>query len=413
MNRTRQPFLAYPSGMWMLAAALAAAPAFAADEAPPKPEDAKMAKVTLDEQQRLRIGGEPFFPIGIYSVPTKEDLAEAKALGFNTVHTYKGEGTKEKDGSAGSTEEMRAYLDAAHALGLKVFMGLPRYQVLQKDAKTLAERVDALKDHPALLVWYLFDEPDHQKVSSAVVQHCAEVVRKHDPNHPSVEVLCLMYEQRAEHKKNPAYVNLPDILMADPYPRTPAQADLSPVTRELGAARQLAGPKKPLWNVLQLHGKGPGGKGYGLLEPTWPELRNMAYQSLAAGVKGLTAFAYRSSEFNLRDSPEGLKNAKRITDELGQLAPVLLADAPAKAPLAIEKNDALRCRTFVHGGKTYLLAVNLRREKAALGAAAAAGGKLPAEAKVLFQDRAVAIKDGKLSEELEPLGVRVYEIAGE
>lgn len=389
----------------MLLSAAAAAPAFPADQAAPK--------VTLDEQQRLCIGGEPFFPIGIYSVREVGQLAAAKDLGFNTVHTYQGEGTKENDGSASSIEEIRAYLDAAHALGLKVFLGLPRYQVVNKDAKALAERVDALKDHPALLVWYLFDEPFHQKVPVSVVKQCADLVREHDPNHPTVEVLCLMYERRADHTKDPAFVNLPDILMADPYPRTPAQADLSPVTRELDAARLLAGPMKPLWNVLQLHGKGPGGKGYGLLEPTWPELRNMAYQSLAAGVKGLTAFAYHAGEFKLYESPEGLKNAKRLTEELRVLAPVLLADAPAKAPLAVDKNDALRWRAFVHGGKRYLLAVNLSRAKTTLSASAAEGEKLPAEAKVLSDNRTLAIKDGKLSEELEPQGVRVYELDGE
>lgn len=380
---------------------------------PAKPETPAVKagpRVTIDEQKRTCVDGKPFFPIGIYHVWPPEKLEEAKSLGFNTVHSYAGEGSKDKD-TAKSPEEMRAYLDAADKLGLKVFMGLPRFQVVKGDAQRLEERVKLLRDHPALLAWYLFDEPHHQKVPAGAVQASADLIRKHDPNHPTVLVLCLIHERQKYHADHPEYVSLPDVLMTDRYPREPKKADLSPVAREIAVARRLVKDEKPIWTVVQLHGRGPGGAGYGLQEPDWIELRNMTYQALAAGAKGITSFAYAGSQFSLAKSPEGMKNARRITGELGALAPILLSDEPKAPPVAVGKADGVLSKVFVHDGKAYVIVVNLKNaEPVSVTVAPAPGGKLPAEAQVLFEDRPVKTADGKLTERIEANGVRVYEL---
>ncbi len=370
-------------------------------------ERSKASGVTIDGQKRICIDGKPFFPIGIYSV-LPDKLAHARELGFNTVHTYGGEGNKKRD-NAKSPEQMRAYLDAADKLGLKVFMGLPRFQVIKGEAKRLEERIKLLRGHRALLTWYLFDEPFHQKVPAAPVQASADLIRKLDPNHPTVMVLCLLHKRRGVHEKNPVFVSMPDILMADRYPLTPRNANLSPVAQDIAVARRLVKDAKPVWNVVQLHGKGPGGAGYGLKEPDWAELRNMTYQSLAAGARGITFFAHCGGQFNLCKSPQGLKNARRIATELGTLSPILLSDRPARPAFAVEKNKAILHRSFVHGGKAYLIVVNLTRQNTTLSFSRVSG-RMPAAIKVLFEGRTVKTAGGKLVEELEPVGTRVYEV---
>jgi hypothetical protein len=111
-------------------------------------ESRKPPRVSIDAEKRIRIGGKPFFPIGIYSVPPGK-LAHARELGFNTVHTYLGEGSKSR---TWDRRDARAYLDEADGLGLKVFMGLPRYQVRNGMSEPLQKRIDFLKTSPALLV---------------------------------------------------------------------------------------------------------------------------------------------------------------------------------------------------------------------------------------------------------------------
>lgn len=372
-----------------------------------------VTRVTIDQQKRTCVDGKPFFPIGLYSVSPQEKIAEVKELGFNTVHTYSGEGSHAKD-DASSPEAMRAYLDTAAKLGLKVFMGLPRFQVIKGDALRLEARVKLLRDSPALLVWYLFDEPDTYAggIAAAPVKALADMLRAQDPNHPSMLALCLLERRQEFHAGHPEYVALPDILMTDPYPRNPGNADLSLVAREIAVARKLVRDAKPIWNVVQLHGKGPGGTGFGLQEPDWTELRNMTYQSLVAGAKGITFFCYNCGEFKLFKSPAGLKNAKRIAGELGTLAPILLSDELKVSPIAVEKADGLLSRTFVHEGRTFLMVVNSKPKGPVTMTATAVGGTLPAEAKVLFEERSVKTFDGTLTEPIEANGVRVYELGG-
>jgi hypothetical protein len=55
------------------------------------------------------------------------------------------------------------------------------------------------------------------------------------------------------------------------------------------------------------------------------------------------------------------------------------------------------------------MAVNLRRQKTTLKAAAASG-RLSSEVNVLFEKRRVRATSGRLVDEIEPLGVRVYSI---
>lgn len=376
-----------------------------------KPEVGKKpspSAVTIDDQKRLIVNGKPFFLIGLYSVWPIEKIAEAKDLGFNTVHTYQGEGSHEKD-AALSPEEMYTYLEAADKQGLKVFMGLPRFQVLKGETKRLEDRINLLKECPALIAWYLFDEPYNSKLPFAPIQISSGLIKKLDTQHPTILVECLLFEKQDYHSRHLEYVSMPDILMTDPYPLTLSKFDLSPVTREIDVARKLTKDQKPIWNVIQVHGKGPGGPGYNLKEPNFKELRNMVYQSLASGVKGLTFWAYEAGEFKLYKTPAGLKNVKRITGEVQTLSPILLSDELKIAPLLVTKNSAILTRCYVHEKKIYLMAVNLTRTATQIEVSAT-NIKLEGKIKLLFDENELDVLDGKFSEVIEPIGVRIYEI---
>jgi hypothetical protein len=357
------------------------------------------AKVTIDAEKRLVVDGKPFFLIGLYSVPVNK-IEHAKELGFNTVHTYSGEGSPKKD-TAASPEKLKAWLEEVEKQGLKAWIGLPRYQIKRKQYKRLEERVKVLKDSPALLAWYLFDEPKLQGVPVGTIRAVGDVVKKGDPNHPTILA--------PYRSPKGGYMAVPDVLMTWHYPVKGRGSDLRPVGNQIRAMRKHVADKKPVWSVIQLHGKGPGGKGYGYLEPDWKQVRNMAYQAIVVGARGLTFFTYKGSQFDLSKSPKGMENAKRITGELRTLSPVLLSAAVKDPPVKVAKNRSLASRVYVHGGKVTMIVVNLDRKETTVEISAVKGG-VPGEATVLFEKRTVKTAGDKLKETIEPIGVRVYDL---
>ncbi len=369
-----------------------------------------LVNVKIDSERRICVNDTPFFPIGIYSVPA-DSMASVKDLGFNVVHNYMAEGSPDVPGTAGAAAVVKAYLDKADSLGIKAFIGLPRYDVVNYDSVSLIERIRLLQSSPGLLVWYLFDEPQWQGVPADVLLASSLLIKQYDAGvRPTVVVHCLVKDQQDVFMENMDYFNCANIIMTDPYPVTEPFSDLQNVYNEINVAQQIAG-NKPVWNVIQLHGAGSGGAGYGLLEPTYEQVRNMVYQSLTAGVKGLTFWGYHCSQFSLFKSPQGLLNTKKITTEIHTLSPILLSNTPTDTLLSISSNSDLRTREFHYQNRIYLFAVNTIYSATDITVKSRSGSWT--SVKRLTDNTELNIDGDSLSESIEPLGVRIYEIVSQ
>lgn len=104
-----------------------------------------------------------FFPIGLYCVDDPSDFQEIAAAGFNLVQSYRFEGIP----PWGKTDvEATAYLNAAQKAGLRVLVGMPQEAVQvpgagdKQDLAFIQQRVRAIKDHPALWAYMMYDEPE-------------------------------------------------------------------------------------------------------------------------------------------------------------------------------------------------------------------------------------------------------------
>lgn len=134
-------------------------------------------------QRGIKTGNSYFFPNMLYSVEPA-DMAKVADGGFNTVQSYRFE-----NGKGDTIENACKYLDAAHENNLYVLMGFARKDLLNYDLKAVADWIAALRDHPALLCWYLFDEPDIPNgpyVIPARLSNLYELIKKLDPFHPVV-----------------------------------------------------------------------------------------------------------------------------------------------------------------------------------------------------------------------------------
>lgn len=135
-----------------------------------------------DEGHRLFLNGEPFYAQGA-GVHTGSPEALA-AHGANAMRTW-------------STQNAEEVLDKAHELGLKVMMGvwvgLERQgfdyddeAAVKVQFEYIRERVMALKDHPALMIWGLGNELNHHSTNPKVwdaVNDISKMIHELDPHH--------------------------------------------------------------------------------------------------------------------------------------------------------------------------------------------------------------------------------------
>ena len=160
-------------GLWQSAAAAKAIPV--------------ELRQTKQGWQLLR-GGEPYFIRGAGGDGSLEQLA---AAGANSVRTW-------------GADDIDARLDAAHALGLSVTVGIwlghERHGFDYSDEAQVRKQFEAArqtvlryKDHPAVLLWGIgnemegFGEGDNPAIWEAV-NDIATMVKKLDPFHPTMTV---------------------------------------------------------------------------------------------------------------------------------------------------------------------------------------------------------------------------------
>lgn len=282
--------------------------------------DALLWKVSsINTNGNMVIDGQPFFPLGIYSVigvdessaylitqkgkvPFTEQLARSwfktiKDAGFNMVQSYTIPafyGGKNKTIEK-RMEGLKIFMDYAHDAELKVMsniygsimVALPDKEIKRKEEikrrkKEVKAHVEIAKNHPALAVYYIADEAFPAGVSKEQIKFFYDFIKGMDTIHPTLLVECSV-------PGFPAYKRVTDIFAPDIYPIDEAYpADISCIANRLDFIKtiQRGKPPKPhLWAVLQIYNKG---KRF----PTQEELRAMSFLALCCDVKGLVYFAY-------------------------------------------------------------------------------------------------------------------------
>ena len=121
-------------------------------------------------------------------------------------------------------KERKAYMDRCAELGMKVHYNLislsggggvdSRIEGLSAEEKKLRliEEIKTFMNHPALLAWYISDEPNGFKIPPETLEEIYHLVRNTDPWHPVSMVFM------APFLASKKYANALDIVMADPYP---------------------------------------------------------------------------------------------------------------------------------------------------------------------------------------------------
>lgn len=231
----------------------------------------------------IHVDGLPFMANGFYCYsPVQHTLAEEEVVrGFNLMSPYQNIGGQPR-------EERIAYLDRAAKLGMKV-----NYNLLSiagggggassastdkaEKQQLLREEIRAVKNHPAILSWYVADEPEGQGISVETLEEVYAIVKEEDPYHP-ISIVIMSAGPGRE------YAHTCDIIMTDPYP-----VPNSPARDVFDAVRGLQHEliyEKALWYVAQTF----GGAEWWAREPSPAEIRMMAWGAALEGARGFQAF---------------------------------------------------------------------------------------------------------------------------
>ena len=346
----------------------------------------------------LIVNRRQFFPFGFYCYsPVYPTLPEEEAVkGFNMISPY-------QKIMPETLSERKAYMDRCAELGMKVHYNLlsvsggggvgSKIDGLGDEEKRerLITEIKTFMNHPALLGWYIADEPTGNNKSPEQLEEIYRLVNKIDPWHP-VSIVFM-----APFLSSRKYINALDIVMADPYP----VPDL-PVTMTGDVAGQLKAEfngKRPVWIVPQVFG---GGELWGR-EPTIQEMRTMTWQSIIKGATGIQYFVRQGLNY-FPKSTATWGECGRMAMEVAELTPWLLSDEETLPVESYSNNIIVSSR--LHDGQLIVLAVN--KVNVPQSATIRISRVNTGQARVLFENRSVSVYAGLFTDQLAPFGSQVY-----
>jgi hypothetical protein len=376
------------------------------------PAEVSKLKVYIDRRNNTIVDGKPFFPLGWFDRPDEGHLAEIADSPFNCVLDY-GVNRKPK-------VWMQHYLDEVQRRGLKLiycmndvyptatFFEHSSWEGIKGNQAIADAVVQAYREHPAVLAWYLNDERPRSLARKMTDYY--QRVREADPNHPSYIVLYTMPDL-------PYYLGTTDVMGVDPYPVPRESATL--VNAEMEAANAATRGHHPTWLVPQAFGwyqYWPEGSDRGRTPtaeelsmgraPTYEEERCMTYLALTHGAKGLIYYCY----YDLRVLPQYetmWQGLKKIAAEVKALTPDLLLAEDLGEVTLTPANPAIHTRLLRHEGHLTLLAVNADAQPQQ--AHFALNRPLPANVGVRFEGKTVPTSGTGFTAEFGGLEVHVYE----
>ncbi|MBR4654316.1 MAG: hypothetical protein IKO72_13230 [Kiritimatiellae bacterium] len=320
-------------------------------------------KVTFDARHRTILDGRPFFPLGMYwGEVTAEDIAVyTNGAPFNCLMPYK--------------RPDQARLDICQAAGLHVIYPLSGFfqdigsartpqKAAELDARYIRANVRRFRMHPSIMAWYLADEvPEHFEPILAARR---AAVHEMDPDHPTWIVLDKPRDVRP-------LVRGFDVIGMDPYPvgnhGGPDRTEIGIAAGWAREAKKSTYGFKPMWQVPQAFDWGyyrPDETNRPSVHlPTYPELRSMTWQAIAAGANGLVFYSFfdalKRDKWPKERIADAWPNVCAVAKEVKAFEPVLLSDG---VPPEIEDAPAeIAARAWLAGDRVHLLLANTVRSK--------------------------------------------------
>lgn len=343
--------------------------------------------------------GMPMLPFGFYSYfPVEPNLPEDEVInGFNMISPYQKIDRK-------TLKDRKAYMNRCADLGMRVNynlcsvaggggVGSSRMEGLssQEKREMLIKEVEMFRDHPALLAWYIADEPDGRNLPADSLLETYKLIKELDPYHPVSLVL-------NSPRKAVEFRDVADIIMTDPYPIP--QGRLLEVKEYTEITKKAVWLDKPVWVVPQAF----GGNEWWQREPTPREIRAMTYMALIHGATGIQYFI-RSGTNSFPKSAASWAECAALAMEIGELTPDILSPHPA--PALTGEISSIHAKAWNRKGLVTIAVVNEQNVPVSFKLKML-DVDITIKADVMFENRKLDIHEGVVEDIIDGYGTRVY-----
>lgn len=319
---------------------------------PPQPSPANAA--LLDKHGRLLVDGKPFMPLGVFGLADEASLKRIADAGFNCMQLYASFSLCGLKKTGDPVADLRAGMDRIHHHGLRLIFslaaqmndhphGMKQWAGETGGFNVAKKAVECVKDHPALLAWYVSDETSRSGIPELV--RLREAVSRIDPWHPTWTLTYRLQDI-------PYYGVSGDVFGVDPYPIKPTlkEQKLDEIIDYMEGAQTTG---LPIWVVPQIFNWAIiGAKDAKALEgtrgPNPEEMRAMPLLSAIMGAKGFIFYGFTTLFHWLPkiqpDAPEKLwAPVVGMVQVMKSLEPFILSIVPAPE-VKVESKPAGRVR---------------------------------------------------------------------
>lgn len=348
------------------------------------------------------IGDRPFFPIGIYHVSWEETataqmrlnhLHEMAAAGFNTVYV--------SAPWSKNYREFDRFVNEAEKLSVSV---------IGENFVSMLDFINAFKHKPPIFSWSIADDvgdPERGPTPEKLVNQYRQV-KGADPDRNTY--LSITSIHKPDSLK--VIVGNSDIVAQQVYPiRLGNKQELSSTFVELNEIGDRVAQAGNIFyaNLQAFPWSAVNPKDeIGTRSPTAEEARNMTYQSLLAGVKGIIYYTYHDEVWHLPDHPELWMGIKSLVPELKAISQFVMTGQFNNFQ---SEDKSLLAGMWKLPDRTAIVLVNTSYEQP-LEIAMSVPDSVK-QLQPMFDDRpaSITLQGDRLTGSLAPLEVQVY-IAG-
>ena len=369
--------------------------ALASAELPLQVNPPSRREITFRADRVMLIDGEPFFPLGVWSIKGKKSNREKAKLaaeaGFNIARA--------------TDDKIDDFAEHGMMVLLSVPEQLPKFKNAAQFARWDAKYRKAMakyQAHPSLIGYYNTDEPAWRGVSSGKLLEAYEYIRKIDPYRP----IMLNEAPRGNIPDLRSYAAAGDAYGVDIYPVPEPNPhsglpdkNMTSVGKYVDICRQVVYDRKPIWMTLQAFPWGAITK-KPLVYPTEHQSRFMAYNAIAHGATGLFWWGFNTGNC---ENWEFIRELGKTVRELRKMSAVFVAETvqPAILKSSAPEVNILHKR---FNGIDWYIAVNESKKELTVSFTNAGKKAL----NVFFENRKIVPASGQFQDSFKAYDVHIY-----